>query len=66
VLNVTGKPYDLNGDHFIDMSDIVIVARAYGTAPGDKLWNPIADVNHDGFVDMSDIALVAVHYGQDP
>jgi PKD repeat protein len=66
VQNATVKKYDLNGDGVIDGKDIVIVAIAFGSAPGLPNWNPVADVNGDGVVDGKDIALVALHFGQDP
>jgi hypothetical protein len=55
---------DLNGDGFVDMSDIAIVSHAFGTSPGDPRWNPDADMNQDGFIDMTDIALVARNFGK--
>jgi len=56
--------YDLNGDGKIDIKDISIVAKAYGTHPGDPLWNPIADINGDSKVDIKDVSTVAKHYGE--
>jgi PKD repeat protein len=61
---------DLNGDGKIDMRDIAIVARAFGSVPGDPLWNPRADITGpvylvpDGVVDMRDVSLVARYFGQ--
>jgi hypothetical protein len=46
------------------MSDIAIVARAFGSKPGSSNWNPNADINGDGIVNMKDIALVARNFGQ--
>ena len=52
------------------MKDIGIAARAYGSLPGDPLWNPQADITGpehlvpDGTVDMRDIGLIAKHYGE--
>lgn len=66
VLNITAKLYDLNGDNKIDMRDIAIAARAFGSQPGDSNWNPVADVNGDGKVDMKDIAPIARNFGKDP
>jgi hypothetical protein len=54
---------DLNGDGVVDIRDIAIVSKAFGSEPGDPNWNPIADVNEDGKVDMRDVALVARYYG---
>ncbi len=55
---------DLNGDGKVDIKDIAIVAKAYGSLPGDSNWNPVADINGDGKVDIKDIAIVAKHYGE--
>lgn len=66
VLNVTIKDYDLNHDGVIDGSDLILIARAYGSYPGHPDWNPIADINGDEVVDGSDVILVARHFGEDP
>ena len=55
---------DVNGDGIVDIVDIVIVALAFGTKPGDPDWNPIADLNQDGEVDIVDIVMVALHFGE--
>lgn len=54
---------DIFPDGKIDMKDIAIVAKAFGTAPGDLNWNPEADLNPDGKIDMKDIAIVARAFG---
>ncbi|MGD0160757.1 MAG: PKD domain-containing protein, partial [Candidatus Bathyarchaeia archaeon] len=55
---------DVNGDFKVDMKDIALVARAFGSKPGSSNWNPNADVNSDGKIDMKDIALVGRNFGQ--
>jgi hypothetical protein len=50
---------DINGDGKVDMKDVGIVAKAFGTSPGDPRWNPAADINGDGSVNLFDIALVS-------
>jgi PKD repeat protein len=70
VIEVRAVPWDINGDGIIDMRDIAIVAKAFGTVPGDPEWNPDADITGpdgepDGTVDMRDIALVASHFGEE-
>jgi PKD repeat protein len=69
VINATYRIYDLDQNRVIDMRDVAIAARAFGTSPGDPLWNPAADITGpgdvpDGKVDMRDIALVASHFGE--
>jgi len=55
---------DVNGDGRVDLKDLALVARAFGSTPGSPNWNPAADVNGDGVVNMKDIALVARNFGQ--
>lgn len=50
---------DVNGDGIVNMVDASIVAKAFGSKPGDSNWNPIADLNNDGVVNTFDIGMVA-------
>jgi parallel beta-helix repeat protein len=68
--NLTGSsftlsiPGDLNGDFKVNLSDLALLANAYGSKPGDSNWNPNADINGDGRVSLSDLVILANHYGQ--
>jgi hypothetical protein len=55
---------DVNGDGRVDLKDIALVARAFGSTPGSPNWNPTADLNGDGKIDMKDITLVARNFGR--
>jgi hypothetical protein len=55
---------DLNGDGFVNILDIAMVARAYGTKPGDSNWNALADLDKNGIVNILDISMVARDYGK--
>jgi thermitase len=55
---------DVNEDGMIDIVDIVIVALAFGSKPGDPNWNPYVDLNQDGIVDIVDLVMVALHFGE--
>lgn len=60
---------DINRDTKVDIKDVAIVAKAYGSMPGFPNWNPHADITGpekvpDGKVDIRDVALVAKHYGE--
>jgi hypothetical protein len=57
-------PGDINGDFKVSLADLVILANAYGSKPGDTKWNPNADINGNNIVDLSDLVLMAIHYGQ--
>jgi parallel beta-helix repeat protein len=55
---------DLNNDGKVSLQDLVVLAKAYGSKPGDPNWNPNADIDADNIVDQSDLAILAIHYGQ--
>lgn len=55
---------DLNNDGKVDMQDIGIAAKAFGSGPDDFRWNPNADINGDGKIDLKDIGLIARYFGQ--
>ncbi len=57
-------PGDVNGDGRVDMRDIALVARAFGSNKTSSNWNLYADINGDGVVNMRDVALAARHFGQ--
>jgi hypothetical protein len=57
-------PWDINWDLKVDIADLALVARSFGTTPGASGWNITADVNGDGRVDIADLTLVASHFGQ--
>jgi hypothetical protein len=55
---------DIDFDGKVSLADLVLLANAYGSKPGDAKWNPNADVNDNGKVDLSDLVMMAQHYGQ--
>jgi hypothetical protein len=55
---------DINDDGIVDIVDIVIVALAFGSEPGDPNWNPYADLNQDGLIDIVDLVIIAIHFGE--
>ena len=54
---------DINGDDFVNIVDIQIVAGKWNSQIGDPLYDPICDVNDegkgDGRIDIVDLQLVA-------
>jgi len=48
----------------VDLSDLVALAKAYGSKPGDSNWNSNADINNAGVVNLADLVTLAQHYGQ--
>ncbi|MEM2781045.1 MAG: dockerin type I domain-containing protein [Candidatus Bathyarchaeia archaeon] len=55
---------DLNFDGKVDMKDVAMVSKAFGSYPGQPEWDIECDVNYDGKVDMKDVAMVSKKFGQ--
>jgi len=55
---------DINGDGIVDIRDLSIVGRAFGSYPGHPYWDPNADLNGDGIVDIRDLSIVGRHFGE--
>jgi hypothetical protein len=62
-------PGDVNHDEKVSLTDLVLLANAYGTTPSDTVgtghhqWNPNADFNGDGKVGLDDLVILAKYYG---
>ena len=50
-------------DGKVDMRDVSMASKAFGSYPGHELWNPLADINGDEKVDMRDISAVSKKFG---
>jgi len=62
---VEGGVYcDLNNDGKVDVQDFAVAANAFGSCPGHRRWNPIADLNKDSIVNMIDMVLIARNFGK--
>ena len=57
-------PGDVNGDCKVNMADVALVAKAFGSHTGSPNWNPLADQNEDGKVTIADLALVCRNIGK--
>jgi hypothetical protein len=55
---------DLNYDGKVDIVDVFIVARAFGSKPGDSKWNPDANIDNDSVITIMDIVIVALSFGR--
>ncbi|HXX87734.1 MAG TPA: NosD domain-containing protein [Candidatus Acidoferrum sp.] len=51
-------------DGKVDIRDISVVAKCFGSLPGMSNWNANCDLNNDGKIDIRDISMVAKHFGQ--
>ena len=57
-------PGDMNSDGVVNIMDLALVARAYGTSPGDPKWNELVDLNQDNIINILDLIPVARNYGR--
>lgn len=55
---------DINFDFKVDIKDIFVAAKAFGSELGKPRWDVKADVNGDKKVDIKDIYLVARDFGK--
>jgi parallel beta-helix repeat protein len=55
---------DLNADGIVDISDIVLVAKSFGSQIGHPRYDLNMDINDDDSIDISDIVIVAKNFGK--
>lgn len=55
---------DIYVDGIVDFRDLSIVARAYGSVPGEQRWDERADLVKDYVIDYRDMNLCARNYGK--
>jgi hypothetical protein len=61
-----GHPGDINNSGAVDVSDLLILAAAWGSVkgpPASPNWNPAADLNGDGVIDAADLLILAANFG---
>lgn len=57
-------PGDVNGDGVVDVQDLYLLGRAYGSTPGSPNWLALADINGDETVGIDDLLLLDENYGK--
>jgi hypothetical protein len=60
----TPIPGDLNSDGIVNIFDLRIVAKAYGSEPGEPNWDLRADLNRDDKINIYDLVLISTNYGK--
>jgi len=56
---------DMNGDRKVRVDDILAVALAFGSKPGDSHWHPYADLNGDSKIRVDDVLIAAGGFGKE-
>jgi hypothetical protein len=55
---------DVNRNMRVDIVDLAIAGKAFGSSPSYPTWNPNADINKDNMIDIRDLVLVAKSFGK--
>jgi hypothetical protein len=55
---------DLTYDGKVDIRDIALAARSFGSYPGHPTWDKEADIDYNSKVDIRDIARIARDFGE--
>jgi len=53
---------DINSDGTVNIKDLFLVAKVFGSSPGHERWNHEADVIWDGNINIKDIFFVAKNF----
>jgi hypothetical protein len=62
-----GREYiqgDFNKDGDVNLGDLIILASAFGTSPGNPQWNPVCDLDGDGAVGLYELGVLSMNYGK--
>ena len=54
---------DLNDDNYVNIKDIVLLAKHIGETPANSLWSDPNDINSDKIIDFLDLKLVNSRIG---
>ena len=57
-------PGDINADGEVALTDLVLIALAYSSKPGEPNWNSNSDIDNNRSVSLSDLVICALHYGE--
>ncbi|HEY9061037.1 MAG TPA: dockerin type I domain-containing protein [Pseudobacteroides sp.] len=54
---------DINKDGSVNMADVVLIAKVFGSIKGDVGFDAKCDLNYDNTINMSDIVKLALKFG---
>jgi hypothetical protein len=55
-------PGDIDGDGYVFLGDLGLMAAAWTSTPGSPIWNPNADITDTGQVFLSSLGVMAQHW----
>lgn len=55
---------DITGDRKVDMRDVALASKSFGSTPTSPNYRPVADINQDDKVDMKDISIISKNFGK--
>ncbi|MEM2292368.1 MAG: dockerin type I domain-containing protein [Nitrososphaerota archaeon] len=55
---------DITGDRKVDMRDVALASKSFGSTPTSPNYRPVADLNQDDRVDMKDISIISKNFGK--
>lgn len=63
-INIYAGDIKINGvqDNVINMSDVIEIAKAFGSVRGDGKYNSDCDFNMDDSINMSDVIIIAMYF----
>ena len=59
---VTGSPGDVSGDGIVNIVDLALFGRAFGTSERGRYYDPFADFNGDEAIDTLDLNTIVYYY----
>ncbi|MGL4772750.1 MAG: NPCBM/NEW2 domain-containing protein, partial [Clostridium sp.] len=59
LLSSPGNACDINGDGFVDVADLAMVAAIYNCKASDVSFKKECDLNRDGIIDLYDLVKVS-------
>jgi hypothetical protein len=57
-------PGDVNVDGKVNLKDIMLAIKSFGSFPGHPRWNPMVDENEDNKINIIDVLLIMKNFGK--
>ena len=57
------KPGDIDGDGYVNVADLLVLAGSWATATGQPGYSPACDLDNNGTVNVIDLLILADNWG---